>query len=121
MLGLQKTKTQPEPLCVVRLRDTYWQDARGELHYRRSLRTMRRLSTGHYWLEEDAPQIGAQEVIQRIVNLQECSPGLYILGSCNMHLDWETGLVDSYDYKLVPYEPGDTRAAGALRALEEKG
>ena len=120
MLDLQKIETQPEPLCVARLRDTYWQDARGELHYRRSLRTMRRLSTGYYWLEEDATQIGAQEVIQRIVNLQECSPGLYIVVPCNMRSDWETGLVDSYDYKLVPYEPGDTRAAGALSALEGK-
>jgi hypothetical protein len=64
---------------------------------------MRRLSTGINILEEDVSVIGAAEVIQSIENLHEVEDGLYEVVTCNIKTDWETGYVDDYDLKLVPF------------------
>jgi len=38
-----------------------------------------------------------------IVNLHEVNDGLYVLQTCNETKDYETGVIDDYDLKLVPY------------------
>jgi hypothetical protein len=65
---------------------------------------MRRLSTGHDFLSEDTSMVGADEVIPQIVNLDEVEDGLYRVITVNERRDWESGYVDSYDYRLVPIE-----------------
>lgn len=87
--------------CVVRLKTTTWADARG-LHIRKDLMFLRRQCVGWNILEEDAGMIGADEVVPRIVNLDECSDGIYEAVACNESHDYETGHVDDYDYKLLP-------------------
>jgi len=88
-------------VCIVRLKTTTWADQRG-LNLRKSLTFLRRQCTGFNLLEEDAGMVGAQEVIPRIINLEECNDGVYEVVSCNESHDYETGHVDDYDYKLVP-------------------
>lgn len=64
------------------------------------LRPLRRRG-GFELLHEDATNIGALDVLDRIVNLHACENGLYTVVTCNEKRDWETGYVDDYGYKLV--------------------
>ena len=89
------------PSCVVRVKTTFWSDKRG-LHTKKSLLYLRRRSTGFNLLEEDSSAIGAEDVMIRIVNLDEIEEGVYQFVTCNERRDWESGYVDDYDYRLVP-------------------
>lgn len=90
-------------LEVVRLATSCWHDERG-LHMRRRLLSLKRKSVGVVrMLQEDSDMIGADEVLRSVVNLNECKDGEYIVVTCNVSTDWESGHVDSYDYKLLPY------------------
>ena len=86
--------------CVVRLRTTMWADKSG-LHTKKSLTSLRRKSEGFNVLEEDASAVGVEEVLPRILNMDECPDGVYEVVMCNESHDWETGYVDNYDYRLV--------------------
>ena len=86
--------------CVVRLRTTMWANESG-LHTKKSLTFLRRKSEGFNVLEEDASAAGVEEVLPRILNLDECEDGIYEVVVCNESHDWETGYVDNYDYRLV--------------------
>lgn len=94
--------TEESPIEIVRLVSSCWSDKRG-IHQRRSLLSVRRKSKGHQLLEEDSKMIGADEVILNIVNFKDCPDGLYLVTTCNEQRDWESGMIDSYDYKLVPF------------------
>ncbi len=91
------------PRHVVRLKTSAWHDKSG-LHFKKSLLTMRRLSRrGYQFFTEDVEQIGADEVISRIVNLDECNDGLYEIIIVNQVRDYESGEIKDYDYKLIPF------------------
>jgi hypothetical protein len=87
--------------CVVRVKTTTWADRRG-LHTKKSLTFLRRQCEGFNLLEEDAEAIGAEDVVPRIMNLDECEDGIYDVVTCNESRDYETGHIDDYDYMLVP-------------------
>lgn len=61
-----------------------------------------RKSEGYNFLQEDVDAVGAEEVMGWITNINECPDGVYELKVVNEKRDWETGMVDEYDYKLVP-------------------
>lgn len=86
--------------CVVRVTTTAWADKRG-LHEKKSLMFLRRQCKGLNVLEEDASAIGAENVLPRILNLDECEDGVYDVVVCNERCDYETGYVGDYDYRLV--------------------
>lgn len=89
---------------VVRIRTTAWKDKNG-CYLKKSMTFQRRKSIGHGVLEDDCDMIGSDEVIPRITNLAQCEDGLYEVLLCNESKDWETGTIDSWDYKLVPHKP----------------
>lgn len=89
--------------CVIRLKTSMWKDNKG-LHLRKDLIFMKRLSLDYNILEDDASNIGADEVITRIDNLDKCKDGLYQAIACNMSRDYETGMIDDYDYTLIPWK-----------------
>jgi hypothetical protein len=91
------TSIRPVSLCVVRLTTTSWSDRRGLLW-------LRRLSKGFNVMEEDADCVGADLTVARILNIDECADGVYRVVTCNESLDFETGYVDDYDYRLVPFD-----------------
>lgn len=93
-----------ENLCVVRLRRSWWRDNHG-LHQRTDLRYVKRECMGYNILADDASNIGAAEVMPQILNLDECKDGLYYVTTCNIKRDWETGCIEEYDYRLMPYVP----------------
>lgn len=94
-------KEPPEDRCVVRVHTSSWIDARG-LHTKKSLTFLKRQCVGYNVLQEDALNIDAESVINRIVNLDTCPDGVYQVAVCNQYRDWETGYVEDYDYKLLP-------------------
>ena len=95
-------ETIPPAICVVRLKTSAWHDKRG-LYNKQSLTYMKRLSVDGWWIGEDIDNVGALDMFPRIVNLPTCADGLYVIVTCNESRDYETGLVDDYDYQLVPY------------------
>ena len=97
------SEREPRDRQVVRLSTNYWKDERGGLHLSKSLRTLKRKSEGYQIATEDAYMAGVDEVMQHIENLFDCEDGVYEIVTCNESTDWETGHVDSYDYKLLPF------------------
>lgn len=65
---------------------------------------MRKLCIGYNVLSEDVDATDAMDVIKRIINLDKCSDGIYEAVICNKSRDWETGYVDGYDFRLVPFD-----------------
>lgn len=96
-------ESQNKASCIVKLKTSSWFDRRG-LHSKRSLIFLRRLCKGHNLLEEDCSAIGSDEAIGSIINLNSCEDGIYEVISCNEKRDWETGYIDDYDLKLIPYK-----------------
>jgi hypothetical protein len=92
---------KPCPKLIVRLRTSIWHDSRGA-YLRREIKWLIRKSEGFNFFEEDCSMAGADEVVPKILNLNECKDGLYKLDTCNESRDWETGYIDDYDYKLIP-------------------
>jgi hypothetical protein len=93
--------------CVVRVQTSAWGDKRG-VHIKKSLTYLRRQCIGFNVLEEDVSAIGAEDVVSRIINLDKCKDGMYQVVACNERRDWETGYVDDYDLKLVPFSMEET-------------
>lgn len=103
-LDLERVEKDSEPasLTVIRLVTSYYYDNRG-LHSKQSLLYCRRKSQGYNILVEDCNNVGATEVMPRIINLHACEDGYYSVNICNEKVDYWTGSVEDYDYKLVPY------------------
>lgn len=93
-------KDEQKSVCIVRLSTSYWSDSKG-IYTKKSITWLRRKSLGFSILEEDASAIGVDEVTQAIENLYDVCDGVYEVVTCNEHRDYETGYIDSYDYKLV--------------------
>ncbi|MBK1732898.1 hypothetical protein CKO41_14145 [Thiococcus pfennigii] len=88
---------------VIRLRTAAWHDQKG-LHMRRDMLFLRRRCAGFNWLEEEADVAGADDPIRRIINLHQCQDGIYQVLPCHEHRDFETGHIEHWDYRLVPFE-----------------
>lgn len=97
-------KKEKPNTCVVRLTTSYWYSPDG-LNKKQTLRFLRRKCSGYNFLYEDACNIGPDQVVTRIVNLDECKDGIYKIITCNEHSSWETPhIIEDYDYKLIPLE-----------------
>ena len=92
-----------ENRCVIRLKTSCWADKNG-VYKKRSLTFLKRKSIGWNVLKDDVDNIGAEEAILAIENLDHSPDGIYEVVVCNLSRDWETGYVDNYDLKLIPYK-----------------
>lgn len=92
----KKTRT------VVRLRRSFWHDNDGA-YQRVSLRYLKRHAEGFNLFDDDCGMVGADNVISKITNLSECEDGIYEIVTCNAHRDWETGHIEDWDYRLIPF------------------
>lgn len=99
-----ETTSNPRPRCVVRLRTSTWFDGKA-LHLKKSLTILRKQCVGYNVLQEDASNIGAEDVISKIIDLDSLDDGIYEVVACNESRDWESGHVEDYDYRLVPFPP----------------
>lgn len=96
LLGLNSP--QPHHQCVVRLLSSKYFDKRGNVHVHKELRYLKSLS--NMSIRDMIPDY---ECIDDILNLHEVPDGLYELIGTNYSKDWETGMIDDWDYKLIPY------------------
>jgi hypothetical protein len=96
---------------VVRLKRSYWSDKRG-VHMRTDITFMARLCLDFNILAEDCMNVGAGDVLPRIMNLGEIEDGLYEVTSCNERRDNETGHIYYYDYKLIPFQTEAVKEGG---------
>jgi hypothetical protein len=97
-----ESEIKEESRCVIRLQTNIWSDKRG-LHYKKSLSILKRKCKGFNILEEDTSNIGAEDLFPKILNFNECKDGIYEVVTCNESRDYETGYIDDYDYRLIPY------------------
>lgn len=95
-------KSEPTNVCVVRVITTAWRTDYG-IHQKKSLMFMRRKSKGLNILEEDASSTEDAHVMRRITNLNSVDDGLYTVAICDEERDFETGYVEDWNYKLVPF------------------
>lgn len=91
------------PLVIVRIKTSLYKTDRG-IAACRHLTFLRRKSVGHNFLEEDVNMIGADETIPRILNFSDVKDGIYQVITCNEKRDWESGMVEEYDFSLIPFE-----------------
>ena len=88
--------------CVVRLSTTYFK--RGSACVlSKDLFCLRRKCEGYNLLEEHVGDVGVEEVLSCIVNLNTAEDGIYELIMINESYDRESGWLDSWDYELVKY------------------
>lgn len=97
-----QTNLEPNARIVVRLRTEYWSTDRG-VFKKTCVLYLKSKSSGVNFIEEDASFGGPELVIPKIINLDECADGIYEVICVNEYRDWETGYVEDWDYKLVPY------------------
>lgn len=91
------------PLCVVKLVTTFYQKGNG-FFWSKEIRPLKRKCKGYNILTEDVSNIGIKEVLTKIINIEKCDDGIYKLIICNTFRDWETGHINDYDYKLIPFK-----------------
>lgn len=70
----------------------------------KSVSLLKRLSGEDPYLAHDLDAVGEELVLKAIKNLDEVEDGIYSLITTDVKCDWETGYVDDYKYKLVPYQ-----------------
>jgi len=104
-MGLLGNIEEYEKVCqtVVRVSINSWFSG-GSLHYKKSLSVLKRKSFGYEILEDECSNIGATEVVLKIINFNQVEVGLYELVAFNISRDRESGCVDDWDLKLIPYE-----------------
>lgn len=88
---------------VVRVKTTYWGNKAG-VYTKRSITYLRRKCIGFNSLEEEMTMTGADGVVKSIVNLDSCPDGVYQVVLNSTGIDREAGLIDEWDWKLIPYE-----------------
>ena len=96
---------EPEPRVIVRLTTSWYRTGKGGLAKRREITPLRRLCRGHNFLSEDVSMVGADCVGPTIINWDTAKNGVHELKVVNEKRDWETGMVDDWEYELVPFTP----------------
>ena len=88
--------------CImVRVKTSYWHDKRG-MYSKKSILFLRRKCRNVYnAIEEDCNCIGAEEAAKLIVNFNEVNDGIYYIIPINPMYDYETGVCEGCEYKLV--------------------
>ena len=87
-------------VTVVRLTTSSWNSG-GQIHVKKTLRFLKRKSSGYNILTEDCDAIGVDGVVSRITNINDVEDGMYEIVVCDEIKCWETGFIEDYSYKLV--------------------
>lgn len=102
-LLISETKEEPNQ-CVVRISTIGWYSSHG-FHTKKSLKILKSKSHGGlYECVVNDLEAGNADLFNRIINIDECIDGLYYIITVNEKRDWETGYIDDWDYKLIPYK-----------------
>lgn len=108
------TKRQPRNKVVGRIVTSTWMDERG-VHSKKEFLYLKRLSVGDNFLQYDE----AEYVCKSIVNWNEVTDGIYEVDVINISRDWETGYVDGWEYKLIPYKENTMKTGDKLKLTKD--
>lgn len=98
---MMKTEDAVKSKVIVRVTTSRINGRNGGAKFVREIYTQKRRSEGFdFWSHEVS--MGAHEAIGKIVNLYSVQDGIYEMVLINFSTDWETGLVDDYQFQLNP-------------------
>lgn len=95
--------TKDNSRVIVRVTTSCWQNCDG-IYYKKSVRFLQRKCIGHNFILEECENLGAFDFIPMIVNFHEVTDGMYEVVINRLSRDWESGVVDDWDWILVKYE-----------------
>jgi hypothetical protein len=101
---LMNCREGPPDRTIVRLSTSIWKSRKG-IHFLKNLDIQRRLSRGDNFFEEDVEMTGADLVINHIKDFHILPDGLYEVKMIDLKKDWESGLVEEWNWKLTPFKP----------------
>lgn len=88
--------------CVVKVQSEAYK--RGDTYfYGKSIRVLQKL-TSYDLLKDECDNIGIYDGLENIINLQNVEDGRYYLEAVNISRDCETGYIDDWDFKLIPFQ-----------------
>lgn len=96
---LLKTKPKPVNKVVGRIVTSSWINERG-IHSKKEFIFLKRLSSGHNFIQDE----DWEYIIKNIVNWNTVSDGTYEIIVINVSHDCESGIVDGWEYQLIPYK-----------------
>jgi len=100
-MRLQDLNKPKQPATVVRLTTSTYKTSKGAFRQTKELRTLKRKTHDFDLLENEMYNQCMEDII--ITNLYEVADGVYQLVMVNEGYDWETGCLDEYELKLIPY------------------
>lgn len=92
-----------ENKTIVRIRSTVFQSSSGEIVAQKRMYYLKRKSSGHSPFFQEVIDVGVEDAFNSIENFHAVEDGIYEL-VLYTYADWETGIVDDWDYSLVPYK-----------------
>lgn len=101
--GLVKNKHN-KPITVVTLKTNVYKNSNGEYVIQKKIRRLKTKSSGFDFLEEDFSNTGGEYFDKMITNLYEVKDGTYEVIMCDEYRDYETGFIEDWSYKLIPYK-----------------
>lgn len=93
---------EEKPLVIVRVSTSCWKDSRG-IAAKKQIKFLKRKCKGFNFVKEDFDMVGGQNFLESFTNLWSVDDGVYQIVMTNMFSDWETGHLEDWDYKLIPY------------------
>jgi hypothetical protein len=94
---------EPQSMTVVRLSTSVY-STNGKLVIKKELMPLKRKSYGYNHISDSISDCGAEETYRQIINISDADDGIYEVVVCNERRAWESGNVEEWDYRLVPYE-----------------
>lgn len=88
--------------CVVRVQTEAYK--KGDTYfYGKSIRVLKRKTT-YDFVKDEVDNIGTIDGLENIINLNDVSNGVYEVVVDHESYDIETGYLDDWNFKLIPYE-----------------
>lgn len=91
-----------KPRTVVRVKTERYATNNG-VAFKKTVNTLKRKSYGYNLITESVKDSDAELTVDSIINLLDVPDGIYEVVMTNLSHDWETGYLDDWDLKLVPY------------------
>lgn len=98
-LDTEETTTDEKPRVFVRIRTSCWKNREG-IHFKKSMRFLQRKCVGHNFILEECQSFGAHDFLPMITNFHDVADGVYEVVINRISKDWETGMVDDWDWIL---------------------
>lgn len=91
---------------VIRLSTEYYQSG-SKYNIKKVITPIKRKSSGYNLIVDGSYDVGIEEVLSNIINIDECEDGIYVVDTTNISRDYWTGEIDDYQYKLIEYSENE--------------